>query len=135
MGMGEYIARRDVKRHRAGDIMSSNCSCCKHVYICVGDCDDGSLVLLHSSPCGVRISGSCTASGDERSEAVAVAEKYMKYYYPRWYERYPYISVPTSYLTHYEQLSNNFFTDREGLREMKPDEILSLMFKLDRTNR
>jgi hypothetical protein len=134
MGIGEYVAREAVVKRRAGDIMSSACDCCKHVYICVGECDDGSLVLLHSSPHGVRLSGTCTVDGNEKSEAVVVAEKYMKRYYPRWYARYPYISVPETYLTHYEQLSNTFFTDKEGFREMKPDEILKVAFKLDRTN-
>ena len=39
------------------DVMSSTCKCCGHVWIVVGQCKDGSVVLLHSSPAGVQLCG------------------------------------------------------------------------------
>jgi radical SAM protein with 4Fe4S-binding SPASM domain len=130
-GTGKYVERNKVKKHRAGDIMSSACSCCNHVYICVGECDDGSVVLLHSSPCGVQLSGTYTPEGDAGSKAAAIAEKYMRRYYPRWMARFPDIARDAKYLTHYEQLENTYLSDNEGLRTMNPDEVLDVIFKPD----
>ena len=65
-----------------------------HVWICLGKCDDGSLVILHSTPSdsingqgggGVQING---VGDSENCQAVKLAEKYMSQYYPQWWERY-----------------------------------------------
>lgn len=129
MGLGKRIERNSVTIHRAGDIMSAVCGCCAHVYICVGECGDKSLVLLHSSPCGVQLSGTCTPDGNKDSQAIALAGEYMNRYYPRWMERYPCIERDITYLTHYEQLENTFLMDDEGLRSMYADKILEIIFK------
>jgi hypothetical protein len=97
----------------------------------VGECDDGSVVLLHSSPCGVQLSGTYTPEGKAGSEAVAIAEKYMWRYYPRWMTRFPDIARNEAYLTHYEQLENTYLNDDDGLRKINPDEVLDATFKLD----
>lgn len=52
-GWGTFIPRSQITAYHAGDIMSSR----GHVWIAVGQCDDGSIVLLHSSPPGVRLCG------------------------------------------------------------------------------
>ena len=49
-GWGIYNTVETVQDFRPGDIMSSNQG---HVYLVVGCCSDGSIVLLHSSPPGV----------------------------------------------------------------------------------
>ena len=54
-----------------------------HIYIVVGSCADGSVVLVHSSPAGVRLSGTPDKKGRTNSEAVKLAKKYMKKYYFR----------------------------------------------------
>ncbi len=129
MGIGTRIPRNRVKKRRAGDIMSAACGCCAHVYICVGECNDGSLVLLHSSPNGVQLSGTYSPDGNAASRAVSLAEKYMNKYYPRWMKRYPNVTRNTDYLTHYEQLENNFLNDNEQLRAMEAEKILEHIFK------
>ena len=52
-GWGSFIPRRQIIDYRAGDIMSSR----GHVWIAVGQCSDGSVVLLHSSPPGIQLCG------------------------------------------------------------------------------
>ena len=69
---------------QTGDIFSMN----GHVWICLGKCEDGSLVILHSTPSdsingqgggGVQING---VGDSENCQAVKLAEKYMSQYYP-----------------------------------------------------
>ena len=85
-GWGTYKSAAGIKDFKAGDVMSSS----THVYIVVGSCQDGSVVLVHSSPAGVRLSGTPNRQGKAGSEAVRLAKAYMKKYYPSWYRRYPF---------------------------------------------
>lgn len=98
-GWGTYKKAKAVKDWKPGDIMSSS----THVYIVVGSCADGSVVLVHSSPAGVRLSGTPNKKGRTKSEAVRLAKKYMKKYYSSWYKRYPSCKKDGSYLTDYAQ--------------------------------
>ena len=75
---------------KPGDIFSMN----GHVWICLGKCQDGSLVILHSTPSdsingegggGVQING---VGNTENCQAVKLAEEYMSKYYPQWWNRY-----------------------------------------------
>ena len=47
-----------------------------HIYIVVGSCADGSVVLVHSSPAGVRLTGTPDKKGRTNSEAVKLATTY-----------------------------------------------------------
>ena len=76
---------------RPGDVMSTD----GHVWISLGTCDDGSVVIVHSAPSksrrlqpggGVQISA---VGRDAGCEAYTLAERYMAKYYPAWYKRYP----------------------------------------------
>ena len=98
-GWGTYKSAAAIKDFKAGDVMSSS----THVYIVVGSCQDGSVVLVHSSPAGVRLSGTPNRQGKAGSEAVRLAKAYMKKYYPSWYRRYPSCGKGMSYLTDYAQ--------------------------------
>lgn len=129
MGYGRYIERERVSLRKAGDIMSSQCCCCAHVYICVGECEDGSVVFLHSSPPGVQLGGTCRPDGSFSSRAISLAGEYMGRYFPEWIRRFPDISRGVSYLTHYGQLENTFLSDGEGLRKMTCDEVLKTVFE------
>lgn len=111
-GWGTYKKAKAVKDWKSGDIMSSP----THVYIVVGGCADGSVVLVHSSPAGVRLSGTPDKKGRTNSEAVRLAKKYMKKYYPSWYKRYPSCEKGRSYLTDYAQ-----FRWKVGMRKMISD--------------
>lgn len=128
-GWGTYRAASAVNNYRAGDIMSSS----GHVWMVVGQCSDGSVVLLHSSPPGVRICGTPSSSGKTSSQAVKLATSYMKTYFPEWYKKYPSCSVSSSYLSGYSQMrwnisGNSIMTDPDGYRNMSADEILADLF-------
>ena len=128
-GWGTYKSAAAVKDYRAGDIMSSS----GHVYIVVGSCSDGSVVLLHSSSKGVMISGTAARSGSPDSQAVALAKKYMKAYFPQWYAKYPEVSRGTSYLTSFAQMrwhlsGNCLMSDPEGLSRKNAEQVLKAIF-------
>ena len=132
-GFGMYRSRNEVMDYCAGDIMSSECTCCGHVWIVIGECVDGSVVLVHSSPPGVRICGTVNPEGDVNSQAVNLAKQYMKQYYPDWYHRYSSCAVDSAYLSHYGQmrwrLDENIMSDPEGLCDMKAKKILKIILK------
>lgn len=133
-GWGTYVSRPNVTNYKAGDIMSSACSCCGHVWIVIGSCSDGSVVLVHSSPSGVQINGTVTPSGNYNSEAISLATKYMKKYYSKWYKKFPDCSRGTTYLSHYSQMrwdttGNSIMTDPNGYTNMSASEILKDLFK------
>lgn len=128
-GWGTYRFASQVKDYQAGDIMSS----ASHVYMVVGQCSDTSVVLLHSSPPGVQLCGTCTKSGKKDSEAVRLATAYMKKYYPLWYAKFPNCSRGSSYLTDYAQMrwdvsGKSIMTDPDGYRNMTAEQILKDLF-------
>ena len=124
-----------------GDIMSIN----GHVWISLGTCGDGSVVIIHSTPSmsrsgqpggGVQISA---VGYDEECEAYALADKYMSEYYPEWYGRYPiYLCDPDKYFSFKGEDAGKFtwniedsgygLTDPDEIREKTPDEVLKLLF-------
>ena len=100
MGWGTYSSAGTFSDFRAGDILSSS----SHVYIVIGQCPDGSVVLVHSSPKGVQINGTTTRSGNTNSQAASLAQKYMKKYYPAWCAKYSIPVKDASYLTRYARM-------------------------------
>ena len=130
-GWGSFTDSQNIKKHNAGDIMSSK----KHVYICIGECADGSVVFIHSSPCGVQINGTTTKDGNQDSLAIELANHYMKTYYANWYEKYPTCWRNKDYLTDYDQMQwyvdgepESILSDPENIKEMNVEEILKLLF-------
>lgn len=130
-GWGKFVKAQDVKKHNPGDIMSSK----THVYICLGDCEDGSLVLVHSSPCGVQITGTTTKDGSKDSLAIKLAEKYMKTYYADWYEKYPECWRGAGYLTNFDQMKwyvngedGSILSDPDNIKDMSAEEVLEFLF-------
>ena len=99
-GWGTLKPAGSFSDYRAGDILSSS----GHVYIVIGQCSDGSVVLVHSTPNGVMINGTCARNGSQNSEAIRLATTYMKKYYPDWYSKYTRIACSYSYLTSYERM-------------------------------
>lgn len=90
MGWGTKTQNFDLADFLPGDVFSKD----NHVWICLGTCADGSLVILHSTPStsitgqaggGVQLNGLGTTSN---CEAVKLAQTYMSRYYPQWYTRY-----------------------------------------------
>ena len=129
----------EPKHFQTGDIFSMN----GHVWICLGKCEDGSLVILHSTPSdsingegggGVQING---VGESENCQAVKLAEEYMSKYYPQWWERYHEVYKSFSSYTQYSGDAagkfswdlNNTLSDPEGYADMKADAILADLFK------
>lgn len=124
-GLGSVALNSGISLPKAGDIMFGKCN---HVYISIGKCFDGSVLLLHSSPPGVQLSGTYTPGGKKNSEAIRLAESYMKKYYKEWYNRFPENSRDTAYLTEYDKFEWKVLGDEEGYRNMSPCEILKDVF-------
>jgi len=104
-GMAQKLAERGwgclIKNPRdflPGDIVSMQ----GHVWICLGTCEDGSVLLVHSSPPGVSVCGTPApqAMNAEKTESVAVrlARQFMTEHYAAWQEKYPKRMVPITYV-------------------------------------
>ena len=113
------------KKFYPGDVVSMD----GHVWISLGQCSDGSVLLVHSSPNGVQIAGTVTSKGKGNSEAYQLADKYMKKYYPNW----PYATVccGKNYLkglisvAHWKVSGSGAkLSDPEGYQNMTPAQVL-----------
>ena len=126
-GWGNYTPADKVTSWKAGDIMSME----GHVWMSLGMCKDGSVVLVHSSPPGVRLSGTLLKDG-RKSEAVKLAEQYMSQYFPMWYSKYPACGVSHNYLKKASQFRWNAETlvDEYGYLNMSANEVLMTLFSL-----
>lgn len=122
-GFGTYL-KDDV--WKPGDI----CSMDGHVWMSLGQCTDGSVLLVHASPPGVRICGTMLADG-EKSEAVVLAENVMQTYYPDWYARYSECGVPYFYLT--DSVKMRWYqtgdSDPGHLQEKTAEEIVRYLYE------
>lgn len=140
-GWGTFTQEVSPSDFRPGDIMSIN----GHVWICLGKCGDGSLVIVHSSPTssktgspggGVQLS----AIGDSAScEAYALLNEYMNIFYPEWINRYDIALFSFSYYTSFTgnvagrfswdlDGENGVLTDPDGFAQMSAAEIMAELF-------
>ncbi len=127
-GLGSV--RRSTADLRPGDIVSIS----GHVWICLGKCSDGSIVILHSTPSpsrtgekggGVQLG----AIGSAGCEANRLADRYLSQYYPAWYARYaPSLKDPGSYLAANGVFTWSALTDPDGVRSLSAPEVLRLLF-------
>ena len=141
MGLGELSKSEDpASVLKPGDIVSIS----GHVWICLGVCDDNSVVILHSTPSisrsgqpggGVQIS----AIGDnEDCEAYKLADRYMSEYYAGWYERYPAVTrSPDIYFDFTHEKAGVFtwnvdtlsgLSDPSGIRDKSAADVLKTLF-------
>lgn len=122
---------QNPKEFLPGDIVSME----GHVWICLGTCQDGSVLLVHSSPPGVSICGtpipaesqSQSAEGiNGNSIAIELAKQFMTENYPQWQENYPNRSVSDSYLENVMVMRWNEGTMRDAKKYqgMSGEEIL-----------
>ena len=129
-GWGKYIKRANVKDYKPGDIMSSACADCGHVWIVIGACEDGSVVALHSSSNpGGQLSGPVTPTGRVDSQAAELAKKYMEQYFPAWSAKYKTKVRDEKYLSHFCQMRWNVsgksvMTDPDGYQKMTAEQVL-----------
>ena len=137
-GTWEQKAPFKPEDFKTGDIFSMN----GHVWICLGKCADGSLVILHSTPSdsingqgggGVQING---VGESKDCQAVKLAEEYMSKYYPQWWDRYHEVYKNFDDYTKYEGENagkfswdlKNTLADPDGYANMSADEILADLF-------
>ncbi|MBO7078503.1 MAG: CHAP domain-containing protein, partial [Bacilli bacterium] len=90
LGLGTYTRNYSAPKSNVnsgfnvGDIIS----CDGHVWICLGVCSDGSMVIIHSTPSESRTGSSGGGAqlgaigSNENCEAYKLADKYNKTYYP-----------------------------------------------------
>ena len=125
-GWGSYTEAGQVHDWKAGDIMSMK----GHVWMSLGMCEDGSVVLLHASPPGVILSGTRLENGSA-SMAEHLANEYMSTYYPDWYAKYPETGRDYKYLTDSARMrwSGDVVSDAHGLRDMSAEDVLKWLFE------
>ncbi len=79
-GYGTVSACTPNSVFKPGDIISIS----GHCYLSLGQCSDGSVLILHSTPNGgVQVSG--TVIGGRSSEASRLASSFMQQNYPQWW--------------------------------------------------
>ena len=105
-----------------------------HVWISLGACDDGSILILHSTPSpsrsGVKGGGvQLSAIGGAGCEAAQLAEKYMAACWPAWYARYPIrICEPERYLSCVGHFTWDRLLDPDGCGDMTPARLMRDLF-------
>lgn len=144
MGLGAYSAEkleRGGTPLQSGDIVSFS----GHTYVVLGRCEDGSLLILHSSPTASRtghkgggVQLSAIDPEGNGGMALELARRYTEKYFPEWYSRYENTAVQYSTYIDFERKGGaGFFrwspdksglTDPDGILDMSAEEILSLLF-------
>ena len=130
MGLGRCFPHEAAGPCRPGDIVSIE----GHVYLSLGTCEDGSIVLLHSSPqAGVQISGTCAPKDAGReSLAWATADAAMRNAFPRCHALFGTKLCGEIYHTGVVfrwDLTNGPLTDPEGLTKLPPDKLLKYLLE------
>lgn len=146
-GWGEWTQEFDQPTNAAdsqflpGDVFSIS----GHVWICVGTCEDGSILILHSTAAESRTGQpgggpELSAIGDDKNcEAYQLADQYMSKYFPDWYERYSVALKDYKQYTATENENagkfswnltgeNDGLSDPDNYRMMSPEEILQNLF-------
>ena len=106
--------------YRPGDVVSMD----GHVWISLGTCSDKTILLVHSSPKGVQISGT-------GGQATILAKKYMKLLAPNWpYDIRTVGSGYTSNVTVARWVVNGsgLLKDPDGLQKMSAEQVMKFLF-------
>ena len=103
-----------------GDVVSMN----GHVWISLGTCSDKTILLVHSSPKGVQISGT-------GGQATVLAKKYMKLLAPNW--PYDIRTVGSGYtknvtIAHWVVNGSGILKDPDGLQKMSAEQVMKFLF-------
>lgn len=122
-GWGKLI--KNPKKFLPGDIVSME----GHVWICLGTCEDGSVLLVHSSPPGVSVCGTLLPGNAEKSQAEILATEYMTKQHLNWQEKYPNRKVDAVYLENVVlfRWSSSVMLDAEELQEKSAEEIMEIL--------
>lgn len=129
-GWGKLIL--EPEKFLPGDIVSME----GHVWICLGTCEDGSVLLVHSSPPGVSVCGTswrkasdkrnASQNVKEKSIAITLAEEYMKTHHPNWQEKYPNRYVGDNYLENVQvfRWNENRMSDAKELQGLSAEKVM-----------
>ena len=103
-----------------GDVVSMS----GHVWISLGTCSDKTVLLVHSSPKGVQISGT-------GGQATVLAKKYMKLLAPGW--PYAIRTVGSGYtsnvtIAHWVVNGSGILKDPDGLQKMSAEQVMKFLF-------
>lgn len=130
-GWGKLI--QNPQNFLPGDIVSME----GHVWISLGTCEDGSVLLVHSSPPGVSVCGTPSTlqfqmteeSAGGQSMAVTIATEYMGKYHPKWQEKYPNRQVNLSYLENVTlfRWSREIMSDAKKIQEKSAEEMIRIL--------
>ena len=127
----EIIPPERITVRQSGDVMAKK----GHVYIVLGQCADGSVVLMHASPPSVSLAGTVDRNRNDNSQAVRLAKAYMEKYFPTDAARYAnYARVGRenySYVTDFSEIrwKPAVLEDPDGYRMMTAEEILQDLFE------
>ncbi|MBR5410882.1 MAG: copper amine oxidase N-terminal domain-containing protein [Clostridia bacterium] len=138
-GWGTFTQTFAPTDFKPGSVMSIN----GHVWMCVGVCSDGSMVIAHASP--TKSQSGCPGGGvqlsaigeNETCEAYRLAVEYMTLFYPEWSRRNDVSLYSYSYYTSFTgdvaglftwDLENGVLTDPDGFRDLSAYEILAALF-------
>lgn len=98
-----------------------------HVWMVIGMCSDGSVVIVHATPPMIQISGTVTPSGSNNSEAVQLAQAYMKKYFSDAANKFNLCIASKGYLNGVRRFQwySSKLTDPDGLRNMSAEQVLA----------
>ena len=118
MGWGHFI--ENPQQFLPGDIVSME----KHVWICLGTCADGSVLLVHASPPGVSICGT-------KGKAAELAEQYMMTKHPDWQQKYPKREVSDSYVENVTlfRWTKGTMTDAQEMQALTGEEMIKYLLQ------
>ena len=103
-----------------------------HTWIMLGQCNDGSCVVLHSTNnAGVQLAGTPTPGGNYASQAVALAEKYMARYPGYQKNRAMYHTSTGQFIKrgNFLRWNRSTLADPDGYLKMTADQILADLYK------
>ena len=130
---------------KPGDMVSTP----SHIWICVGKCEDGSMVIIHSTVTnsstgreggGVQLSALNPEGFNKNCEAYRLACEYTEKYFPDWAERYPVVMKSYKNYVNFERTSTypgrfrwsldgtDGLSDPDGYTDMSAEEILKDLF-------
>ena len=128
-GWGKLI--HNPKTFLPGDVVSME----GHVWICLGTCADGSVLLAHSSPPGVSICGTSVPKQSTEAQAESMAQtlatEFMSTYYSDWQKKYPNRAVSNVFLENVSvfRWSESIMTDAKEMQELSAEEIIYVIIK------
>ncbi len=105
---------------KPGDVVSRS----GHVWICMGTCTDGSVLIMHSTPEGTQLSGT-------DGKSIELAQKYMKMVSPNWpfhiHQNGPgylaYVGKAT-----WKTDGTGILTDPDGMQNMTAEQVCKIVF-------